>query len=68
MELYSDFWWESCYRKLGILMAEVINVLYFQEVNGWYYLLSEDVGPRKHLQATGRRPLVKPKSSGQCVA
>ncbi len=27
-----------------------INIFLFQVVNGWYYLLGEDVGRRKHME------------------
>lgn len=30
-----------------------------KQVNGWYYLLPEEIGRRKHLQVAPRRPLVK---------
>ena len=37
----------------------VIYILSPQVVNGWYYLLGEDVGRRKHMEVQGepRQPL-----------
>jgi len=34
-----------------------IDAVYFQTVQGWYYLMNSELGQKKHLQVTNKKHL-----------
>ncbi|XP_070175591.1 uncharacterized protein [Littorina saxatilis] len=54
----------GCSEFLGCMSFGVKGIIRHKDVNGWYYLLTEDVGKKKHLEVNSRPrgPTVKAKA------
>ena len=48
--------------------VQYVNHYFPQVVNGWYYLLAEEVGRYKHLQAVTKRTSQEGRSSDRLVS
>jgi hypothetical protein len=68
--------WENICFSQNALLAKFCDItfrksqhkiilLYFQTIDGWYYLLHEDIARRKHVQAIARQPISRQGHEGR---